>query len=269
MKWISQILSIHIGIILLDPPFIPRHESGPPFEVKSPEDLQSLCEQYYDSLHKMPSDFLAGAALQPFLIIRSLYQIIASDWVVMGSYINRELQAIEFNLEIAQHDVAQCEEYLVHLAAYRRRISCYLDLVRQQLASIEAFGCKAWAVGRLRNEMEQARNELREDFKHVLGLLENHSQRINHNLELLLGLRGVYESRESRILSRIMASLALVGILFLPFNTVATILGMQGDFGPGSKRFWVYWAISIPVMTVLVLVHIAYSIPREPSVRRT
>ncbi|KAF2183261.1 hypothetical protein K469DRAFT_209909 [Zopfia rhizophila CBS 207.26] len=256
------------GILLLDPPFIPRSKRRSPFENIRKENFRLLCQDY-NSLLETPSGFSAGAASQPFLIICSLYQIIASEWVRMSSYVNRELQVIEFNLEIAQRDIAQREEYLVHLAAYRRRISCYLDLVRQQLASIEVFGCKAWAIGRPSDEIKQARKELREDFKHVVGLLEKHSQRINHNLELLLGLRGVYESRESRILGRNMASLALVGVLFLPFGCVAAILGMQGDYSPGAKKFWVYWAISTPVMAVLLLVHVAYGIHREPSVRRT
>ena len=253
---------MHIGILLFDPPLIPRDKNGNEFEYLRDENIRPLFENFIE-LVTAPSNSLAGAASQPFLITCSLYRIVASEWVEMAGYINRELQVIEFNLEIAHHDIAQAEEYLVRLAAYRRRISCYLRLVREQLASIKAFGCTAWVTRRPSNKMREARKELHEDFKYVEALLETHSQRIDHNFELLLGLRGVYESRKSRILSRNMTSLALVGVLFLPFSSVASILSIQGDYGPGERRFWVYWAVSAPITIVLLIMHVAYSNPES------
>jgi hypothetical protein len=248
-----------IGVILFDPPFAPKAQSGSvsrEFEEKTP----TLCEKYFFSLTKNCGAFTS----HPFLVLSSVYGSIAEEWLETSRYIKRELQAIEFNLEMAHHNVSQCEEYLVHLAAYRRRISCYIELTHQQLAAIESFGCKAWIVKKPSKDMIQARKELREDFVYVVKVLEKHSQRLNHNLELLLGLRAV-------ALNRIMASFALIGVFFLPFNVVAAILGMPGEYGPGTKNFWVYWAILAPVMAVVLLVHQAYGIARQPRVcvRRT
>jgi Mg2+ and Co2+ transporter CorA len=213
-----------IGVILFDPPLVPKASSGSVSE-EFEERIPTLCEKYFFSLTKNRDAFTA----HPFLVLSSVYGFIAEEWIRTSKYIKRELQAIEFNLEIAHHNVSQCEEYLVHLAAYRRRISCYIELARQQLAAIESFGCKAWIVKSQSKEMIQARRELREDFVYIVKVLEKHSQRLNHNLELLLGLRAVE-------LNRIMASFALVGVFFLPFNVVAAILGMPGEYGPGTKQ---------------------------------
>lgn len=251
---INFLYNMPIGVILFDPPFVPKTQSGSApeeFEKKTP----TLCEKYFSSLVKNCGAF----ASHPFLVLSSIYGFIAEEWLGTSTYIKRELQAIEYNLEMAHHNVSQCEEYLIHLAAYRRRISRYVELTRQQLAAIEHFGCKAWIVQKPSKDMIQARNELREDFLHIVKVLEQHSQRLNHNLELLLGLRAV-------ALNRTMASFALVGVFFLPFNVVAAILGMPGEYGPGTKNFWVYWAILAPIMAVVLLVHQVYGISRQSSV---
>jgi hypothetical protein len=250
------------GVILFDPPFTPKAPRGSESEERKDSDTTPppLCQKYFESLTENQIAFTS----HPFLALSYVYTLIAEEWVGTCRYIKRELEAIEFNLEIAHHSISQCEEYLVHLAAYRRRISCYLELTRQQLTAIESYGCKAWPVKRASKEMKETRKELREDFLHVVRVLEEHSRRLNHNLELLLGLRAV-------ALNRIMASFALVGVFFLPFSVVAAILGMPGEYGPGTKNFWVYWAILAPVMAVVLLVHQAYGIARQPRVteRRT
>lgn len=241
-------------MILFDPPFVPKGQKG-----TAPEGLKknpALFQKFLKSFTEDPK----ALSSHPFLVLSSVYSLIAEEWIETCRFIKRELEAIEFNLEIAHHSVSQCEEYLVHLAAYRRRISCYLDLTRQQLAAIESFGCKAWPVKRASKEMKEKRKELREDFIYVVKVFEKHSQRLNHNLELLLGPRAL-------ALNRIMASFALVGVFFLPFSVVAAILGMPGEYGPGTKNFWVYWAILAPVMAVVLLVHQAYGIARQPRVR--
>jgi hypothetical protein len=243
-----------VGVILFDPPFVPKVPSGSVSE-ESEESIPTLCEKLFLSLINSCDPFPS----HPFLALFRVYGFIAEEWVLTSTYIKRELQSIEYNLEISHHNVSQCEEYLVHLAAYRRRISCYIELTRQQLAAIESFGCKSWMVESPSKEMIQAREELREDFVYVVNILEKHSQRLNHNMELLLGLRAVS-------LNRTMASFALLGVFFLPFNVVAAILGMPGEYGPGTKNFWVYWAILAPVMAVVLVVHRAYGVVRQPRV---
>jgi hypothetical protein len=49
-------------------------------------------------------------------------------------------------------------------------------------------------------------------------------------------------------------NLTSVAILFAPVSVIAGIFAMGGEFAAGDKRFWVFWAVSIPLMSVLSLI---------------
>ena len=38
-----------------------------------------------------------------------------------------------------------------------------------------------------------------------------------------------------------------MGGILLPFSIIAGIMSMSDPYGPGSSRFWIYWAITIPI----------------------
>lgn len=48
------------------------------------------------------------------------------------------------------------------------------------------------------------------------------------------------------------ARITLVAMIFLPFSTVAAILGMPGNFAPGSDYFWVFWAVVLPLTALII-----------------
>lgn len=225
------------GVVLFDPPL---SNNG-----------ASLCEQYASAL--LSKDISS----YPFLVLAPLYALIADEWIRLAKYVRREHQTVEFNVEAAHHSVSQCEKYLVHLSTYRRRMSCYLDLTRHQLDSINAYGCKAWPLERATEEMKQRREELKKDFEYITNVLEKLSDRLQDDMNLLLGLRAVF-------LNRAMTSLAFVGVLFLPFNSVAGILGMSGKYGPGTKNFWVYWACLAPMVFAVWIFHQVYTTAQKP-----
>jgi hypothetical protein len=48
--------------------------------------------------------------------------------------------------------------------------------------------------------------------------------------------------------------LTSVVILFAPVSVIAAVFAMAGDYAAGAKRFWVFWAVSIPLMLILSLI---------------
>jgi hypothetical protein len=48
--------------------------------------------------------------------------------------------------------------------------------------------------------------------------------------------------------------LTSVAILFAPVSVIAGIFAMAGDYAAGAKNFWVFWAVSIPLMSILSLI---------------
>ncbi|KAK1751063.1 hypothetical protein QBC47DRAFT_392146 [Echria macrotheca] len=42
--------------------------------------------------------------------------------------------------------------------------------------------------------------------------------------------------------------LSSLATLFVPVSLVTAIFSIGGDFAAGESHFWVYWAVSVPVM---------------------
>lgn len=72
-------------------------------------------------------------------------------------------------------------------------------------------------------------------------------RRIEENITLLTALVGIGEGKQAVAKNRSVGILTLIATIFLPFGTVAAILGLQGEFAPGMGLFWVYWAAAVPI----------------------
>ena len=67
------------------------------------------------------------------------------------------------------------------------------------------------------------------------------------SLALLESTRSIDEAQATRLL-------AILGTIFLPLSLVASILSMSSDFLPGNRRFWVYIAVSLPLLLSSLLI---------------
>lgn len=48
--------------------------------------------------------------------------------------------------------------------------------------------------------------------------------------------------------------LTSIAIIFAPVSVIAGVFAMGGDYAAGAKKFWVFWAVSIPLMSILSLI---------------
>jgi Mg2+ and Co2+ transporter CorA len=62
---------------------------------------------------------------------------------------------------------------------------------------------------------------------------------------LLTALVAIGEGEQGLDENHGIARLSFVATIFLPFTTVSTIMGMQGNNAPGSSEFWVFWVVSV------------------------
>jgi hypothetical protein len=77
------------------------------------------------------------------------------------------------------------------------------------------------------------------------------------SIQLVESAKSIEEARNSRLL-------ATLGTVFLPLSLVASVLSMGGDFLPGNGRFWVYFALSLPLLLVSLLIVFASPMVYEP-----
>jgi Mg2+ and Co2+ transporter CorA len=59
---------------------------------------------------------------------------------------------------------------------------------------------------------------------------------------------SVQESMTSNKQARQVGYLTSLATLFIPVSLIAGIFSMGGKFSAGASLFWVYWAISIPIV---------------------
>jgi hypothetical protein len=57
--------------------------------------------------------------------------------------------------------------------------------------------------------------------------------------------RSVKEARRAR-------ALVLVGLVFIPLAYTASLFSMTDPYGPGSPQFWLYFAISFPLVALVL-----------------
>lgn len=60
--------------------------------------------------------------------------------------------------------------------------------------------------------------------------------------------------------------LTLVGMTFLPLSLIAGVFSMSDEYAPGGPRFWIYFAVGIPLTT---LVYLLAGIQRDFSRQKT
>lgn len=61
---------------------------------------------------------------------------------------------------------------------------------------------------------------------------------------------GSHDAEAKRSLDR----LAYLGGILLPLSIFAGIFSMAGDFGPGGSKFYVYWAVTLPLCVIILVI---------------
>ncbi|PQE03843.1 Mg2+ transporter zinc transport protein [Rutstroemia sp. NJR-2017a BBW] len=56
--------------------------------------------------------------------------------------------------------------------------------------------------------------------------------------------RSVKEARNAK-------AFTIMGLIFIPLAYTSALFSMSGEYGPGEGRFWVYWAVALPMMILV------------------
>jgi hypothetical protein len=94
--------------------------------------------------------------------------------------------------------------------------------------------------------------DLEEDFAYLQTKMQDTVQRTEKNISLLMALVAIGEGKQGLHKNHAIARITLVATVFLPFSTVAAVLGMQGSFAPGADGFWIFWVVAIPLTAFII-----------------
>ena len=193
-----------------------------------------------------------------FFILGDLYQLAASNWMVINEYTNREITAIEYKLEREEHDFRRLEHFLKELYIHRRRITRYLELISETREQCSKRGPKAWPRDLASEVAAEQAVDWEDDFVNLHAWFNATSQRMEKNIRLLAALVAIGEAKQSLDENHGIARLNLLAMVLLPFSVVAAILGMQGSFAPGDAKFWLFWVVAVTLTAFIVGVFLLY-----------
>ncbi|KAH9204513.1 hypothetical protein DL95DRAFT_398420 [Leptodontidium sp. 2 PMI_412] len=111
--------------------------------------------------------------------------------------------------------------------------------------------------------VERHAQELEEDFKSVLDKMGISISRIDKDISVLTALVAISGGRQALQENRGVSFLVLLATIFLPSSTVATVLGIQTEYGPGAEHFWLLWALALPLTVLVIVMPLLYSGVRE------
>ena len=195
----------------------------------------------------------------PLLLLQDLYRLVASEWVAVHTYLERDLSTIEWRLENEKNTkLAVLESFLEHLFIFRRRISKYGRLLDEQLQSILMDHPVTWDGEQ--SSVEHIKQMLAADFTHVQRLFNANAMRINQIFGIIMPLISIRDGKASIAQNRSLGFLTALATVLLPFNAVAAILAIPSPYGPGREGFWVFWAASGVVCIVVLVSFLVYGV---------
>jgi len=186
-----------------------------------------------------------------FFILQDIYKLVASEWVVLDEYVNRELATIEYNLEKEIPSFRELDGFLKYLYIYKRHTARYHELITEAKMQCSERGQQCWPSDPSSTIAADRAQDLTNDFTYLQKKTQGTIQRIEKDMDLLTALVAIGEGERALAENRGVARLTLLATFFLPFSTVATILSMQGNFAPGATQFWIFWAVSLPIILLV------------------
>jgi Mg2+ and Co2+ transporter CorA len=209
----------------------------------------------YHLEHRLSSNpsLLNVAVADCFFILEDIYRLVASEWVVLDEYMDRELATVEYSLEKELPEFRELESFLKYLYIYRRRTQRYHELISETKAQCSQRGQKRWHCDTTSTVAAEHAQDLEDDFVYLQTKTQSTMQRIEKDIDLLTALVAIGEGKQALDENRGVARLTFLAIFFLPFSTVATVLSMSGNFAPGATQFWIFWAVALPLITLIII----------------
>lgn len=193
-----------------------------------------------------------------FFVLGDVYRLVASSWIVINEYVNRELATIEYILEKEEPTFRNLEVYLKDLYIYRRRVTRYHELITQAKEQCTTRGQQSWSHDLTSKLALENATDVESDFIYLQDKALATSRRIEKDIDLLTALVSIGEGKQALDENHALTRLSLLAMVFLPFSTVATIFSIQGGFGPGEGMFWLFWVIAIALTGFILCLSALY-----------
>lgn len=172
-------------------------------------------------------------------------RIVAAEWVKYIAVMQHCIKMYEY--EGSQLDLEKFNMDLRELQGWRRRSMISQKKIRvviRHLQSHESHDSKHNA----------SIDRLLDDYMLITEDIEDAGRRLENMLPVVTSLVQIIDARQSFAETANISRLTVLALIFVPLSYVSSLFSMNSENMPGSKRFWVYFAVAIPVTFVVFFI---------------
>lgn len=188
------------------------------------------------------------ALTNPYNSTLFLRNIIASTWMNTNEYIQAILSELETKLWEIERMIspelshAEKDSYmddftiaLNEVNTMRRRLTWFINEMK---VNCEALGTSADLPDRSKQSG---------DFVAIYDRLVSYQNWAERLMNVITTSVNLMEMEKSLADSKSLARLTVLGFFFIPLSFIGTIFSMGGEFLVGQSKFWIYFAVSVPL----------------------
>ncbi|KAI1477468.1 hypothetical protein F4774DRAFT_389238 [Daldinia eschscholtzii] len=229
--------------------------SGPP-RISMVEDLLFYLQNHYDTL-----DLDHPKSVRIFV-----EKIIASHFLKLAEFLQSNTEVVLWHLsrrsDLTPFGVSTAEELWSDVQSWKRRVAEYQDDLEGTMLQLGVPLTHSPDTSRIENWTDSTA-----DFQHLLHRFRQIEKRVIelgnaiNTLATLAGNRVSYRTGELSLQeaeragreARSVKALTILGIVFLPLSFSASLFSMADSYLPGRSQFWVYFALSLPLLGFVII----------------
>ena len=187
----------------------------------------------------------------PSLLSLSYYplKMVAAEWMTYLELMYHSIKQYEYSpgnarpamaqIALLNADIYALQQWNRRCMATAHKIQYTIDFLKHRVTKEEDTECSAL---------------LTEDYKHIALSIDSYSHRFEGLTSIATSLIQAIDTRRSLKETISISRLSYLGLSFIPLTFVASFFSMNDNIAPGGKLFGLYFAVSIPLCTVVFLI---------------
>lgn len=171
-------------------------------------------------------------------------RIIAAEWVKYIAVMNTCLVNHEYRPDKGSA-LGKFEMSLRELQSWRRRSIISQRKIQSILSRLESWKAK--------NPNDTALLQpLITDYQYISLRIDEYGRMLENTVSTVTSAVQIFEARRAFTETSNVTRLTGLALFFIPLSYVSSLFSMQSSNAPGNSKFWVYFAVAIPLMLLVV-----------------
>ena len=182
-------------------------------------------------------------------VVRILKTFVASHWMLSLRYFDRISRDLDFGISRAEDlsDLAWLERCWSDAHSWNARLADSNEGISLLKSCLDLEGPA------LRFLSIKDADDWDKDLKYISRRYGDVKKRMEYLISSMTGLISIVESRRSLQETKVMKTLTVLGMIFIPLAFTSGIFSMTGKYAPGEKSFWIYFAVALPLVFLIFI----------------